>query len=156
MLFRSIEETSGPPLALMLVCKPWHAIVTSIWSSLNLGTTTPVDAVARKLERNQWLLDVVVDTDSDHGDFISSPGSFEAILAAIDATPRWRSFVVKSFPARADLLEYRVNRHLQRCSSAPMSRFTTFKIKSSCETSPLLNHLLCILGTTAGDRKSVV
>ena len=151
-----IEETSGPPLALMLVCKQWHNIITSIWSSLSLGTSTPIDAVARKLERNQWLLDIVVDTDSDHGHFTPSDGSFEAIFAAIEATSRWRSFIVKSFPAQADLLEDCVNRHLQRSSNATMSRFTTFKIKSSCETSPLLNGLLHILGTTAGPALTTV
>ena len=145
-----IEETSGAPLALILACKQWHSIVTSIWSSLNLGTTTPIDAVTRKLERNQWLLDIVVDTNSDRGDFTPSGGAFEAIFAAIEATPRWRSFIVKSCPAQADLPEDRVNRHLQQHSNATMSRFTTFKIKSTCETSPLLNGLLHILGTTAG------
>ena len=145
-----IEETSGPPLALMLVCKQWHDIVVTIWSSLSLGTTTPIDAVARKLERNQWLLDIVVDTDSDRGDFTPSGGAFQAIFAAIEATPRWRSFVVESFPAQADLPEDVVNRHLQRSSNTTMNRFTTFRIKSTCETSPLLNGLLHILGTTAG------
>ena len=151
-----IEETSGPPLALMLVCKQWHAIVTSIWSSLNLGTTTPIHAVARKLERNQWLLDIVMDTDSDRFHIIPPAGAFEAIFTAIGATPRWRSFVVKSFPAQADLPEDLMNRHLQRHSNATMSRFTTFKIKSSCETSPLLNGLLRILGTTAGPALTTV
>ena len=148
-----IEETSDPPLALMLVCKQWHTIVTSIWSSLDLGTTTPVDAVA-----NQWLLDIVMDTDSDraHSNSTPSGGDFEAIFAAIEATPRWRSFVVESFPAQADLQEDRVNRHLQRCSNDTMSRFTTFKIKSTCETSPLLNGLLHILGTTAGPALTTV
>ena len=55
-----IEESSGPPSVLMLVCKQWHSIITSIWASLNLGTTTPIDAVTRKLERNQWLLDIEI------------------------------------------------------------------------------------------------
>ena len=151
-----IEETSGPPLALMLVCTQWHAIVTSIWSSLNLGTNTPIDAVARKLERNQWLLDIVVDTDSNHGYFTPPGGAFQAIFAAIEATPRWRSFVIESFPAQADLPEDHVNRHLQRHSNATMSRFKTFKIKSTCETSPLLNGLLHILGTTAGPALTTV
>ena len=153
-----IEETSGPPLGLMLVCRQWHAIVISIWSSLTLGTKTPIYAVARKLERSQWLLDIVVDTNSDRGDITPSDGtfSFEAIFAAIEATPRWRSFIVESFPAQADLPEDRVNGHLQRHSNATMSRFTTFKIKSSCETSPLLNGLLHILGTTAGPALTTV
>ena len=151
-----IEETSDPPLALMLVCRQWHSIIISIWSSLNLGTTTPIDAVARKLKRNQWLLDIVVDTDSDRGRFNPSGGAFEAIFAAIEATPRWRSFIIESFPAQADLPEAFVNRRLQRSSDATMSRFTTFRIKSSCETSPLLTGLLHILGTTAGPALTTV
>ena len=145
-----IDDTSGSPLGLMLVCKQWHIIVTSIWAPLNLGTITPIDAVTSKLERCQGLLDIVVDTDSDRGDFTPSDSAFKGIFAAIGATPRWRSLVVESFPARADLPEDLVNRHLQKCSNATMSRFTTFKIKSPCETSPLLDGLLRILGTTTG------
>ena len=151
-----IKETSGSLLVLMLVCKQWHTIVITIWSSLNLGTTTPIDAVTGKLERNQWLLDIVVDIDSDPFHITPPRGALEAILAVIEATPQWRSFVVKSFPVQADLPEDLVNRHLQRYSNATMSRFTTFKIKSSCETSPLLNGLLHILGTTAGPALTTV
>ena len=149
----TIEETSSAPLVLTLVCKQWHSIITSIWASLKLDTATPIDAVASK---QGWLLDIVVDTDSDRGHFAPSGGAFEAVFAAIEASPRWRSFVVESFPARADLPEDLVNLHLQRHSNATMSRFTTFKIKSSCETSPLLNGLLHILGTTAGPALTTV
>ena len=49
-----------------------------------------------------------------------------------------------------------VNRRLQRCPNATMNRFTTFKVKSTCETSPLLNGLLHILGTTAGSELTTV
>ena len=140
-----IDEASGPPLGLMLVCRDWHAVVTSIWASLNLGTRTPIDAVTSKLERNQWILDIVVDTDSDRGG--PSGGAFEAIFAAIEASPRWRSLVVESFPAQADLPEDIVNRCLQWDSNTTMNRFTTLKVKSICETSPLLTTLLHILGT---------
>ena len=149
IFFIIIYEAGGPPLTLMLVCKYWHAIVTGMWASLNLGTYTPMDAVARKLERNPWL-DIVVHTDSDRGHFTPSDGAFEAIFATIEASSRWRSFVVNSFPAQADLPEDLVNRRLQRYSTAPMSRFTTFKINAACETSPLLHGLLRILGTGAG------
>jgi hypothetical protein len=86
-----IDEASDSPLVLMLVCKHWYTIVTGIWASLNLGTTTPKDAVTAKLERNQWLLDVLVDTEIDRGDFTPSEGAYEAIFAAIEATSRWRS-----------------------------------------------------------------
>ena len=151
-----IDETSSPPPVLMLVCKHWHAIVTSTWASLKLVTRTPMDVVARKLERNQWLLDVVVDTDSDRLDFTPSDSAFEAIFTVIEASSRWRSLVVESFPGQADLPEDLVNRHLQRCPNAIMNRFTTFKVKSICETSPLLNGLLHILGTTAGSELTTV
>ena len=150
-----IDEATGPPLELMLICKHWHAIVTTIWASLNLGTRTPIKAVISKLERNQWL-DIVMDTDSDRGHFTPSNGAFRAIFAAIEATSRWRSLVVESFPRWADLPEDLVNRRLQECSNATMSRFTTFKIKSACETSPLLHGLLRILGTTAGPELTTV
>ena len=154
-----IDETPGPPApsALMLVCKRWHAIVTSIWASLSLGTTTSIDAVTSTLNRSQWLLDVVVDTDPDRGDFTPSDSAFEAIFAAIEATPRWRSLLVESLPARTDLPEdLIVSRRLQQCSNATMSRFTTFRIKSACETSPLLDGLLHVLGTTAGSELTIV
>ena len=152
-----INETRSPPSTLMLVCKHWHDIVTSIWASLNLGTTTPIDAVISTLKRSQWLLDVVVDTDSDRGDFTPSDSAFAAIFAAIEATPRWRSLVIESFPARADLPEdLIVSRRLQQYSSATMSRFATFRIKSACETSPLLDGLLRILGTTTGSELTTV
>jgi len=150
------DEVSGPPLALTLVCQNWYAIVTSIWAPLNLGTRTPIDAITRKLQRNQWLLDVVVDTDSDRGHFTSSDCAFEAIFAAIEATSRWRSLVVTSLPGQAGLSKGLVDRGLQRCSNATMSRFTTLKVQSACETSPLLDGLLRILGTTAGSELTTV
>jgi DNA polymerase IIIc chi subunit len=143
------EQPSGPPLVLMLVSKYWYTTVTGIWASLTLGTTTPEDAVTSKLERNQWLLDVLVDTEIDHGHSTSTGSAYQAIFAAIEASSRWRSFVVETFPTQADLPEHIVNRGLQRCSGAVMNRLRIFKIKSACEVSPLLDRLLRILGISA-------
>ena len=151
-----IDETTRPPLMLMHVCKQWHAIITSIWALLNLGTTTPIDTVTSKLETTQWLLDIVMDTDSDRGHFTPSDGAFGAIFSAIEASSRWRSLVVKSFPGQADLPQDVVNRGLQRCSNATMSRFTSLKVMSPCKTSPLLDGLLRILGTTVGSELTTV
>ena len=147
----TIDETSDSPFVLMRVCKHWYAMVTGIWALLNLGTRTAKDAVTTRLERNQWLLDILVDTEIDRGDLppSASEGAYEAIFAAIEVASRWRSVVVKTFPGQADLPEDLVNRGLQRCSGATMSRLRTFKIKCACEMSPLLDHLLRILGTTA-------
>jgi len=151
-----IDEASDSPLALMLVCKHWHAIVTGIWASLNLGTTTPMDAVTTKLKRNQWVLDVVVDTEIDRGHSTPSEGAYQAIFAAIEATDRWRSFVVETFPPQADLPEHLVNSGLQQCSGAAMNRIRTFRFKSPCEMSPLLDRLLCILGKSASRELTTV
>ena len=144
-----IDNASDSPLVLLQVCKHWYNIVTNIWASLNLGTTTPRSAVTRKLERSRWRLDVVVDTESDRGDFTPPEGAYQAIFAAIQAASRWRSLVVETFPSQIDLPELLVNSGLQQCSGAVMSRLGTFRIKCSCEMSPLLERLLRILGTTA-------
>jgi len=151
-----IDEASDSPLALMLVCKHWYDIVTGIWASLKLGTTTPKDAVTTKLRRNQLVLDVVVDTEIDSGHLTPPEGAYQAIFAAIEATDRWRSFVVETFPPQADLPEHLVNSGLQRCSEAVMNRIRTFRIKCACETSPLLDHLLRILGKSASRELTTV
>jgi len=151
-----INDTQNSPLMLMLVSKHWYTIVTGIWASFKLGTRTPRDAVTRKLERNQRLLDIVVDTEIDRGDFTPSGGACDAIFAAIEATSRWRSLVVETFPRRIDLPLHLVNRGLRRCSSATMSRLETFKVNCACEMSPLLDFLLRILGTTASPELTTV
>jgi len=151
-----IDEASNSPLALMLVCKRWYAIVTRIWASLRLGTTTPKHTVTTKLERNQRFLEVVVDTEIDRGDLTPSGGAYQAIFAAIEATDRWRSFVVETLPPQADLPEHLVNSGLQRCSGAVMNRIRTFRIKCACEMSPLLDHLLRILGKSTSRELTTV
>ena len=151
-----IDNASDSPFILMRVSKLWYNIVTGIWALLKLGTTTPKDAITTKLERNQWLLDVVVDTEIDHGDLTPSEGAYQGIFAAIEATSRWRSFIVETFPAQADLPEHLVNRGLQQSSDPVMSRLRTFKIKRPCEMSPLLERLLRILGTAASGELTTV
>ena len=150
------DNANHSPLVLMQVSKFWYTIVTGIWASLKLGTTTPKNAITLKLERNQWLLDVLVDTEIDRGHFTSSEGAYQAIFAAIEATSRWRSLVIETSPAQADLPEHLVNRGLQQCFNPVMSRLRTLKIKHPCEMSPLLERLLRILGTTASGELTTV
>ena len=156
ILLSLIGNANHSPLVLMQVCKLWYSIVTGIWASLKLGTTTPRDAVTRKLERSQSLLDVVVDTEVDRGDFTPPEDAYQAIFAAIQAASRWRSLVVETFPAQTDLPEHLVNGHLQQYSDVVMSRLRTFKIKCPCEWSPLLQHLLHMLGTAASGELTTV
>ena len=151
-----IDNANQSPLVLMLVCRHWHTIVIGIWAPLELETTTPMDVVTNKLERNQQFLDVSVDTDFDRRHIHPSERTYDAIFAAIQATSRWRTFVVETFPPHADLPEHVVDRRLQRCSNAVLNRLRTFKIKSACEMSPLLDRLLRILGTSASEELTTI
>jgi len=149
ILFLITDDDAGDsPLMLMLVCKQWYTIVTRHLTPLKLGTRTPRDTVTRKLGSMQWLLDVVIDTEIDRSDFAPSEGAYEGIFAAIDTTSRWRSLVVETFLEQADLPMHLVDRGLQ-WSKATMNRLKILKVKSACKMSPLLDHLLRVLGTTA-------
>ena len=156
ILLNIIDNASNSPLVLMRVCKHWYTIVTGIWASLKLGTRTSKDTVTRKLKRNQWLLDVLVDTQIDRGHFTPSKGAHQGIFAAMEAASRWRSLVLETFPPQADLPDYLVNRGLQKCTNAVMSRMKTFKVKVPCERSPLLDHILRVLGTSASEELTTV
>ena len=147
-----IDNASDPPLVLMRVSKLWYNTVTGIWASLKLGTTTTRDAVKSKLKRNQWFLDVVVDA----GHVTPSVDAYQAIFAAIQASSRWRSLIVETFPAQADLPEDLVNRGLLQCTNSVMNRLRTFKVRFPCEASPLLDHLLRVLGTSASEDLTIV
>ena len=151
-----IDNASDPPFVLMRVSKLWYNVVAGIWALLKLGTKTPKNAITTKLERNQWFLDVSVDTEIDRWDLTASEDPYQAIFAAIEATSRWRTFVVETFPAQADLPEHLVDRGLQQCSDPVMSRLRTFRIKRPCEMSLLLERLLRILGTTASGELTTV
>jgi len=151
-----IDNANDPPLVLMRVCKYWYSIITGMWVSLNLGKTTSKKAIKRKLERNQSLLHVLVDTNIDRGHLTPSKVAYQGIFAAMRATSRWRTLVVETFPAQADVSEDLVNRGLQHCPDPVMSHLRTFKLKSPYEMSPLLERLLRILGTSAsGELRTV-
>ncbi len=151
-----IDNANHSPLVLTRVSKLWYTTVAGIWASLKLGTTTPRDAVTRKLERNQQILDVVVDTEVDRGDMTPSVDAYQAIFAAIQAASRWRSLVVETFPAQTDLQQHLVNSDPQQCSDVVMSRLRSFKIKCHCEPSSLLQQLLHMLGTAASGELTTV
>jgi hypothetical protein len=84
-----IDSVNDSPLVLMRVCKYWYNIITGIWASIKLGTSTSKNAITRKLERKQWLLDVQVDTKIDRGHFTAPEGAYQGIFAAMEATSRW-------------------------------------------------------------------
>jgi len=157
-----IDNDNDSPLVLMLVSNYWYNIVTRIWASLKLGITTSKNAVTRKLERNQCLLDVVVNRNIDRHHRSSAPinlyirYAYQGIFAAMQASSRWRSLEVVALPAQADLPEDLVNRGVQQCSDPTLSHLKTLIIKYPCEMSPLLARLLRSLSNTASRELTTV
>ena len=49
-----IDNDNDSPLALVQVCKSWYDVVTDIWGSLKLGTTTPRNDITKKL-KSFWM-----------------------------------------------------------------------------------------------------
>lgn len=151
-----IDDPNQTSLSLMAVCRDWYNVVTSIWVSLILEATTSRDAVANKLERNPWLLDIIIRIEADRGGLNSSAAAYEGIFSAIEVAPRWRTVVIERLPGLADLPGDVVERGFRRCANAALSHLRTFKIKHACEMSPLLDRLLHILGTTASAELTTV
>ena len=144
-----IDEATQSSLLLMAVCRDWYIVVSSIWASLTLGNSADRDAVRKKLERNPWLLDIIISTEANGGGLNSSEAAYDGIFAAIEVASRWRTVVIERFPGRADLPEDLVDRGFRGCTNAALSRLRTLKIKDACEMSPLLDRFLRILGNTA-------
>jgi len=154
-----IDDDNDSPLVLMLVSKYWYNVVTGFWASLKLGTTTTKEAVIEKLERNQRLLDVAVNTNIGLYDApinFNIRDAYQGIFAAMQATSRWRRLEIVALPAQVDLPEDLVNRGLQQCSGPALSHLRTFIIKCCLDMSPLLNRLLHILGNTASRELTTV
>jgi hypothetical protein len=151
-----IDEATQPSLFLMAACRHWYNIVTSIRASLILGTTTSRDAVTKKLERNPWLLDIMISAEADHDDLNSLKAAYEGIFSAIEVASRWRTVVIEGFPGSTDLPDDLVDCGFRRCTNAALGRLRTFKIMHGCEMSPLLDRLLRILGTTASAELTTV
>jgi len=156
ILLLVFDNVRGPPIVLMRVCKYWYNIVTGIWALLKLGTRTSEYDITSKLGRNQWLLDVVIDTEMDRLRLIPMPNAYQAIFAAMQETSRWRSLVVDTSPAPAEFPEDLIDRGLQQCSDPVMNRLRTLIIECPCEMSPLLEYLLRILGTSASGELTTV
>jgi hypothetical protein len=114
----------------------------------NIGFVTP----SPSSDTGQPLFDMPLNRESG----IYFTPAYQAIFAAMQATSRWRTLVLETFPAQADLPEDLVNRGLQQCADHDMSRLRTLTIKCACEMSPLLDRLLRILGNTASRELTTV
>jgi hypothetical protein len=155
ILLIAIDDGTQSPLALMAICRRWANVMSKIWSSLKLTTSTPQDAILPRLDQNPWSLEVRVDTESDK-ESSSSSGAYEGLLLATSHASRWRSLTIDSLPndnvSIGDIQRSRLN----ECFTLPMLRLETFKFFARCNESPLLERLLQAVTATTRNRLHLV
>jgi hypothetical protein len=151
----AIDEGTQSPLALTAICRRWSNVMSGIWGSLELKTSTTKDGIQRRLDRKQLSLEVRVDTESDKETSISS-GAYEGLRLATGSASRWRSLTIDSLPndnvSIGDIQRSRLN----QCFTLPMLRLETFKFFARCDRSPLLERLLQAVAATTRKRLNVV
>ena len=138
ILLISIDNANHSLLVSMLVCRHWHTIATGIWAPLKLS------------QQPQSMTSLASWKESRHR---VRPWSHQPIRACTTLFPLPYKQLHDGKPSslRPYLPEHVVDRRLPQRSDAVLSRLRTFKIKSACERSPLLDRLLRILGTLASD-----
>jgi hypothetical protein len=155
ILLIAIDEGAQLPLALMAICRRWSNVMSGIWGSLELRTSTPQDAILPRLKRNPLSLEVRVDTESDK-ETSSSSGAYEGLLLATGSASRWRTLTIDSLPndnvSIGDIQRSRLN----LCFTIPMLRLETFKFFARCNQSPLLERLLQAVAATTRNKLDLV
>jgi hypothetical protein len=155
ILFIAIDEGTQSPLALMAICSHWSNVMSGIWGSLELTTSTTKDATLRRLNGNPLSLEVRVDTESDK-ESSSSSGAYEGLRLATGSASRWRTLTIDSLPnddaSIGDIQRSRLN----QCFTLPMLRLESFKIFERCDQSPLLERLLQAVAATTRNQLDLV
>jgi hypothetical protein len=155
ILLIAIDDGTQSPLALMAICRRWSNVMSGIWGSLELRTSTPQDAILRRLNRNPLSLEVRVNTESDK-ESSSSSGAYEGLLLATSSASQWRTLTIGSLPndnaSIGDIQRSRLN----QCFTLPMLHLETFKIFARCDQSPLLERLLQAVAATTRQQLDLV
>jgi hypothetical protein len=147
ILLIATNEGTQSPLALMTICRRWSNVMSGIWGSLELRTSTTKDAILRRLNRNQLYLEVRVDTESDK-ESSSSSSAYEGLRLATASASRWRTLSIDSFPNDNVSVGDIQHSCLNQCFTLPMLHLETFKMFARCDQSPLLERLLQAVAAT--------
>jgi hypothetical protein len=155
ILLIAIDEGAQSPLVLMAVCRRWSNVMSGIWGSLELRTSTTKDAILRGLNRNPLSLEVRINTESDK-ESSSSSGAYEGLRFATDSASRWRTLTIDSLP-NANVSIGDIQRScLDQCFTLPMLHLETFKMFARCDQSPLLERLLQAVAATTRNQLDLV
>ena len=151
-IFRIVFDDHAPPFGLMLVCHRWLNVINAMsgfQSFVELRTWTAPDIVRHAVSGMQSrLLNITVDTDQDREFEMPLVERYSAFAMAVENTSQWRSLTVHSLPWSEQLADPTLHKILSN-NILPMSRLVQLKITSEVEPSPLVDHLLRIIGATA-------
>src|SRR5258706_6161339 len=139
----SIESKQMKSGKLASVCRYWWFVVTSItslWSTLKVGTWTETERVATWLQR-AYPKKVVIDTQ---GRKLPSEGpAFAALQNALASTSQWHELTISSF------LPEGLSSQLDVQVASPMVVLKTLHVAVGCVESPSFFHLLNLVPTGA-------
>jgi hypothetical protein len=155
ILLIAIDEGTQSPLVLMAICRRWTNVMSGIWGSLKLTTSTPEHAILPRLKQHPQSLAVRVDTESDK-ESSSSSGAYEGLLYATGSASRWRALTIDSLPNENVSIREIQRSRLNQCFNLPMLRLETFKIFARCNQSPLLERLLQAVAATTRNQLGIV
>ena len=139
-----IEVNQMQPGELVSVCRYWSSTVTSItslWSTLKVGTWTETERVALWLQR-AYPKKVIIDPQRDSHSPSRAP-MFAALQNTLTSTGQWHELTISSFPPEnlASQLGVQV--------ASPMSALKVLHVEAGCVESPSFSHLLNLVPTEA-------
>ena len=122
---------------LAFVCRQWRSVttsITSLWSTLRVGTWTERERVATWLQR-AYPKRVIMDTQRDRE--IPSEGlAFAALQNALTSTSQWHELTISSFPPES------LSSQLGIQNASPMNVLKMLHVAAGCVHSPSFSHLL--------------
>jgi len=156
----SILSRAQSPLQLMLVCRNWHFVILEMlrrWPAIRLATSTDQPSNAGFIVEQTKAIPLDVDINActgglqvvDGGEVMRS-ASFEMVAKEVK---RWRTLAITSLPHKT---KTDIDACLSRAKPAftfngPMDGLQSFKIKSTCENSALLDQLLGVVSRSPHD-----
>jgi len=135
------QMKSGP---LASVCRYWRSVITalsSLWSTLRVGTWTEREQVAIWSQR-AYPKRIIIDTQRD-GQLSSNDLPLAALQDALAHTLQWNALAISSFPPEnlASQLGFQV--------ASPMNMLKVLHVEAGCMHSPSFAHFLNLVPTEA-------
>ena len=158
IFLQSIHGHAQSPLDLIHVCRLWRSVVLGmprIWSTIHLSTWTKPSKMGFILEQTRTiLLDVEINTCTSALKVVDRDRAmrYASLEMAAKEAKRWRTLTINGFPHKTDI---------DACSSrvkpaftfnGPMDALQSFKIKTICENSDVLDQLLDVVGSSSHDK----